>query len=217
MSNDRRSSSSFDIRVTGNLVFSTGSGELSITLTVDTPAGAPLVEITITKPLTDFDSPEQFLSYLQLVKANFFNPVSLPAALAHETAERLVDATKFVGLHLGVAPDGFDAVIEDAIARRRERLIRDFSALPPETQTRSAWTPYTLQRAVQVALLELIDGGVTRRGLTLERVADVIREHYSDIAPASGEALGKRLERFKLDWKKLKTDTWNAAKVGFVG
>lgn len=65
----------------------------------------------------------------------------------------------------------------------------------------SQWTKDELERVVRGAIALLPN----TRDRTYSRVAQILKDFYGDKAPKSGEALRKLLNRFGLDWKKLKT------------
>lgn len=67
---------------------------------------------------------------------------------------------------------------------------------------RSKWTRAELERAVTTARRSL-----KKPNATLDEVAAVLRKTHAKKAPASGEALGVLLRRFKISWKGVKTDS----------
>jgi hypothetical protein len=106
--------------------------------------------------------------------------------------------------HLLQATGHFDdwdeeEVIQDHL-KRIEYYLRSLLEAPKRGK-RSKWTARELERAVRRAVLSL---PVPER--KLDKVAEKLREIYPDRAPVSGEALGALLKRFKLSWRKIKTD-----------
>lgn len=67
----------------------------------------------------------------------------------------------------------------------------------------SQWTKDELERVVRGVLAIL----PTPRSRTYDKVTKILKGLYGDRAPESGEALRKMLDRFGLDWKKLKPDS----------
>jgi hypothetical protein len=152
----------------------------------------------IKHPFRPEPTDEQLAAWAQQVfdKASAGLPVLL-AAVAIEYLEgvaHLLQATDH--------PDDWDEeeVIKDHL-KQIEYYLRSLLEATKRGK-RSRWTSKELERAVRRALI-----GLPTRERKLDKVAEKLREIYPDRAPVSGEALGVLLKRFKLSWRKMKTDS----------
>lgn len=141
---------------------------------------------------------EQLATWAQQVfdKASAGLPVLL-AAVAIEYLEGVAHLLQATG-----HPDDWDEeeVIQDHL-KQIEYYLRSLLEAPKRGK-RSKWTSKELERTVRRALTKL-----PTRERTLNNVAAKLREIEPKRAPVSGEALGVLLKRFKLSWRKIKTDS----------
>ncbi len=204
-----REESPFTITLKGNLVFEFGGAERTVKtiLEIEDAIGSPFSSDAM--PFSYFASPQLLGTFLAALKGNFFE--LMKQSLSEQLALDLALASGFVAHALELDTNGKEEIIEHHVQKTRERLKQLLSPLPDKAR-RAVWTRPKLEQAARAAALNVYTSGDK---LTLEAVADEIRKHYGANAPASGEALRKQLERFQIDWMKIKTDTKRFAKIRF--
>ena len=200
-----RFTESFTITLSGNLVMEPRDGDVIIALEMeDNPR---IAEFPLS--VDQFALRDTLHGFLRTVHENFTQ--MLRGALADETALHLTDVIYFAGLAAGLESGDKQEIISTHLRGTAERLTIWLSGLP-EKPRGSPWTRAALVNATRLAVFSI----VKRKGrVTLTAVADEIRSHHGDAAPASGEALRKLLDRFEVDWRALKADTQKAFKVLF--
>lgn len=200
-----RFTESFTITLSGNLVMETRDGDVIIALEMeDNPR---IAEFPLS--VDQFALRDTLHGFLRTVHENFTQ--MLRGALADETALHLTDVIYFAGLAAGLESGGKQEIISSHLRRTAERLT-SWLREAPEKPRGSPWTRPALENAARLALLSLAG---RREKITLDATVAEMRKLHGRDTPASGEALRKLLDRFKVDWKTLKADTQQAAKVLF--
>lgn len=128
-------------------------------------------------------------------KARTFFTRRLVETMIYEASAHLADAGNFYLDEMGIdpAPVPRKELVEIHLNQTRARVSHYLGV----KGQRSRWTRAELRRAVLAALSS---GGPH----TLAAVARQLQRSHARKAPASGEALGVLLKRFKLSWKELK-------------
>jgi hypothetical protein len=153
---------------------------------------------TLTFPSRGFPDAESRTEWIQ--KAFSLFTVYLGHALTHEAFLLFVDAGNLAAETMGFDTDpvGRNELVKIHLKQTEQRVSNFMRA----RGQRSKWTAAGLERAVRAALRSL-----PRKSRGLDEVAAALRETYPKQAPVSGPALGKMLERFGIDWMKIKTDS----------
>ncbi len=195
-----REVSPFTITIKGALVFEVNGGEraLNLSLEIEDAPGSPF---TNTQPLSNFPSSVALVNFLAEIKRNFFE--LMRQNLTAEIVLNMEDVSGFVAHMMGFGRENKREIVKNHVDKTESRISHLLSPMP-DNPRRVAWTKYALEYETRFALHLLTSGG---RKTTLDTVADVLRERHPAVAPASGEALRKQLERFGLSWRKIKTDT----------
>ncbi len=203
-----RDAKPFTITLSGNLAVEARDGVMTIALEIEGEGdNPPPAEFPLS--LGQFAGPDTLHTFLHSVDENFHR--MLRTALVSETILHLADVIYFAGLAAGLESGGKQEIISSHLRRTAERLT-SWLREAPEKPRGSPWTRAALVNAARLAVMSI----VKRKGrVTLTAVADEIRSHHGDAAPASGEALRKLLDRFEVDWRALKADTQKAFKVLF--
>ena len=126
----------------------------------------------------------------------------LVETMMFEASAHLADAGNYYLDEMGLdrAPVPRKELVEMHVNETRKRV----SAYLGVKGQRSHWTGPELERAVRA----MLSGITNSQARTLDNVAAALRknDHYKKKAPASGEALGVLLKRFKLKWRDLKRE-----------
>jgi hypothetical protein len=204
--------SPFTITLSGDVIFEVHDGALTISLEVDqNKESSERVTGSRTVPLSYFPSPNILINFLQDVKRNFFE--LMRDNLIDETFLHLSDVSGFAASIRELDAISKQQIIEQHVEKTRDRLTKLLAPIP-DSQGRSFWTKHKLDVAVRVAAFFLIK---EQKKLTLDAVTAEMRKNYGDNTPASGEALRKQLDLFKIDWMKLKAEVREYVKIRFSG
>jgi hypothetical protein len=207
-----REVSPFDFKLEGNLTFELGGNERTVKIILEIK-NDPLSPYTNTLSFDLFPTFEAMLKYLSEIKGSFLDPEIVERHLAGELALNLDDVSGFVGHFMALGNQNKQDIIEHHVKATEKRLADLLNLLPDRPKrTRSAWTRYTLEREVRIAIQAVRKAGGK---ITLSTVRDELRERHGDDAPASGEALRKQLDVFKIDWMTLKAEAKAFAKFRF--
>ena len=163
-------------------------------------------------PLAYFGSPQSLNTFLDDLKRNY--TATLRAVLAHEAGLLLRDIQLALCYLSGLEPGGRADVIRLHTEAAGDRLRELLSNLP-EHRPPGPWTAYTLALAVRRAVVQLYQRGVRGRALNLDAVNAELRAIYNLDAPASGEALRKQLAERDLNWRQLKAESLEIARIVF--
>jgi hypothetical protein len=119
-------------------------------------------------------------------------------ALTLETLSHFQDVINYVLLEIDPSLGNKRLLIAGHTTALTERLKVVFNI--PLRGNPSEWSPLELTKAISGIMR-----GMDQRLRTYTKVAERMRAIYGDKAPPSGDALRKLVERFKLDWMKLKS------------
>jgi hypothetical protein len=126
--------------------------------------------------------------------------MDIAGAMMHEAMLLLIDSGNYHLDFMGVDPE---PTTKNELVKihlnETEQRVRKFLGAKGQ---RSQWTRAELERAVTTARRSL-----GKPNATLDEVAEVLRRTHPKKGPASGEALGATLRRFKINWKGIKTDS----------
>lgn len=120
--------------------------------------------------------------------------------MMHEAALLNGDAGNYYLDFMGIDPE--PTTKKELVKIHLNETEKRVAAFMGARGQRSQWTRAELERAVSTARRSIKGPRVT-----LDDVAEALRRMHPHKAPASGEALGTMLRRFKIKWKGIKTDS----------
>ncbi len=202
--------SPFTVTLDGEMMLKAQDGAATLVVKIEYPNGEP-VSISVKLPLSDFPSARHFAEFAQATKSFFLE--RLRDAITSEALLHLQDVLYFVATDMGLEPPDKKKMIGVHLEETADRLSKWFEEIPDTPRrSRTTWTKHKLEKAARLAIIDLLQ---VETKITLDNIADEIRKHLPEDAPASGEALRKLLDRFGIKWRTLKADTMKLAKFRF--
>jgi hypothetical protein len=187
----------FGITITGEIEITLDGSLLRLKIKVNSSdeGGEPSIG-TMDVPLSLFPNTQQVLFFMRKTPETFGE--KLRSALVPEAMLHLRDIAGFVMMGDDPKLEDKKEIIADHLNKTGKRLKEAFDV--PDKGQPSEWTKWDLKRTIKGIIKDL-----PKQLRTYDKVAKKMQKDYADIAPVSGEALRKLVERFDLNWRELKS------------
>ncbi len=149
-------------------------------------------------PIWMFQDEEALRDFWKRVRGTFYE--TLPETLMLAAADHVQLITQYILAETHPEEIALKEYIDERANYRKRELKRILKL--SVVGNFSAWSRTELARAVRSAIVRLKKDLSSK--VTLDTVADKLKETHGEIAPKNGEALGALLKRNKLDWMKIK-------------
>jgi hypothetical protein len=187
----------FGITITGEIEITLDGSLLRLKIKVNSSdEGSKPSFGTMNVPLSFFPNAQQAFAVMRETPELFKD--KLESALVPETMLHFGDVAGRVLMGYDPKLEDKKEIIADHLNKTAKRLKKAFD-VPTKGQP-SEWNARELTLAIKGIVKDL-----PKQLRTYDKVAKEMQKDYADIAPASGEALRKLVERFDLNWRELKS------------